>query len=85
MIKIIFIIILFFLTKDSYSQVNPLWQRSFNDSISESNYAVKSKIDNEDNIVILARGSNSSLGTGVDFILIKYNSSGVKLWNRRFN
>lgn len=69
----------------SYGQISPLWQVSYNDSLPEDNFAVKSRIDYEDNIVILARGSNSSLGTGVDFILIKYNANGEKLWNRRFN
>ncbi|MBK8554214.1 MAG: SBBP repeat-containing protein [Ignavibacteria bacterium] len=79
------IIIFIFHINISYSQVSPVWQVSFNDSLPEDNFAVKSKIDNEDNIIILARGTNSNLGTGVDFIIIKYNSEGQKLWNRRFN
>ncbi|MBP9191139.1 MAG: SBBP repeat-containing protein [Ignavibacteria bacterium] len=84
-IYLTFFIIISSMSLNSIAQVSPLWQVSFNDSLPEDNFAVKSKIDNEDNIVILARGSNSSLGTGVDFILIKYNGKGEKLWNRRFN
>jgi Secretion system C-terminal sorting domain/Beta-propeller repeat len=86
---LIFIFISFFIfvlyVDNSFSQIEPLWQVTFNDSIPETNYAVKSKIDNQDNIVILARGTNNSLGTGVDFILIKYDANGEKLWNRRFD
>lgn len=84
--KLLFVLLIILgINSGSNSQVLPIWQVSFNDSVSESNYAVKSKIDNGNNIVILARGSNNSLGTGVDFITIKYNSSGQKLWNRRFD
>ncbi len=64
----IFILLISLNAALAQAQVSPVWQVSFNDSLPEDNFAVKSKIDNEDNIVILAHGSNSSLGTEVDFI-----------------
>lgn len=84
--KKLFFIILFILENNpkSDSQVLPLWQVSFNDSIPETNYSDKSKLDNEGNIIIVADGTNGS-GTGTDYIIIKYNPLGVKLWNRRFS
>lgn len=84
--KKLFFIIMFILgiNLQSDSQVLPLWQVSFNDSIPETNYSDKSKLDNEGNIIIMADGTNSS-GSNVDYVIIKYNPNGVKLWNRRYN
>lgn len=73
-----------FISNISFSQITPIWQVSFNDSIPESNYSEKSKLDNDGNIVIIARGTNNA-AAGVDYVIIKYNSNGIKLWNRRFN
>lgn len=84
--KCIFLLfsIFIFLLNISYSQISPIWQVSFNDSIPEANYSEKSKLDNDGNIVIVARGTNNA-AAGVDYVIIKYNSNGIKLWNRRFN
>lgn len=75
------ILIILGVNSGSDSQVLPLWQVSFNDSIPETNYSDKSKIDNEGNIIIMADGTNGS-GSNVDYVILKYSPEGVKLWNR---
>lgn len=76
--------ILFYQLNYSLSQINPVWQVIFNDSIAETNFSEKSKLDNNGNIIIMARGTNN-FAMGEDYVIVKYSPEGVKLWNRRYN
>ncbi len=70
------VIILFFLTVNTFSQV---WVSKFNGNSIGTNSAYKIETDNSGNIYVC--GSTTRVGTGKDILVLKYNSSGVLVWS----
>jgi Secretion system C-terminal sorting domain len=60
-----------------------IWQRSFNGSANSNDYPVMVKTDNSGNVFVI--GKSIGIGTAYDYCTIKYNSSGVFQWEKRFN
>lgn len=62
---------------------NIIWQHTFNGPGNGNDAAYSLAVDNSLNLYLT--GESKGDGTDRDFILIKYNSSGSILWNKRFN
>lgn len=65
------------------SSGDSLWTSFFNGTGNAEDKAYAIKIDESDNIYVA--GSSAGLNSGLDYIVIKYNSSGTRLWDARFN
>jgi len=62
---------------------NILWNRIYDYSENNDDYANSMELDGNGNIYI--SGSNQGIGTSLDFFLIKYRPNGDSIWIRRFN
>ena len=60
-----------------------LWINTYNGSANFIDRAVDLAVDNENNCYVL--GNSHGTGTLSDIVLIKYNSDGNKLWEKRIN
>ncbi len=58
------------------------WVRTYNGTGNGPDIANSIIIDNDENVIIT--GSSVGIGTGVDYITIKYNSTGVQQWIARY-
>lgn len=58
-----------------------LWTASYNNGASDKATAIS--LDNSGNVYVL--GQSQAIGTGYDYALVKYNSSGVQQWVARYN
>jgi hypothetical protein len=58
-----------------------LWVAHYNNGGSDRANAIA--IDNADNVYVL--GQSMGVGTGLDYALVKYNSSGIQQWVVRYN
>lgn len=81
--KIIYPILITLTTFQLYSQVTELWTKRYNGTGNGYDEATSVWIDNSGNIYI-AGGSTGS-GSGLDFVVVKYNMSGNQIWARRYN
>jgi len=59
------------------------WVSRYNGAANGNDYGVKVVADNSGNVIV--SGYSDSTGFGKDFITIKYNSSGVQQWRKRYN
>lgn len=78
----IFIVFSTFIYK-TISQVSQQWYVTYNGPVNNADIAIASGVDADGNIYITGYGYGS--GTGLDYITIKYNSSGVQQWIQRYN
>jgi len=78
--KIIFILLLIFAQKIS-AQVTQEWVATYNGTGTGSFYAVKNAIDNLGNLIVA--GVSEVMST--DYLILKYNSSGILIWSRTYN
>lgn len=62
---------------------NIVWQKNYNGPGNGNDIAYSLAVDNSSNVYLA--GESKGDGTDRDFILIKYNSSGLMQWNKRFN
>ncbi|MCY7363613.1 MAG: SBBP repeat-containing protein, partial [Ignavibacteria bacterium] len=62
---------------------NQIWVANFNSSFNQNDYALAMGIDSQENVYVCG-GSQGDLYYD-DYLIVKYNSSGVEQWNRRFN
>lgn len=60
-----------------------LWIRSYDGEVHGDDKAYAIGIDESDNVYIA--GSSESIENGLDYIIIKYNSNGDRLWTRIYN
>lgn len=82
------IIVIFLLTQIvninlSYSQVSLEWTAIYNSSSNRFDEPTTVKVDKSGNVYVT--GASSPDGTQSDFLTVKYNSSGVEQWTRRYN
>ena len=81
--KTIYTAILFFLsTIYAFSQPAKQWEKSFDATIGNDKGNVIA-IDANGNVYVGA--TSDGLGTGSDYLTIKYNSNGDTVWSRRYN
>ena len=67
-----------------FSQPNPQWVRSFNNSAADDHDVTqKSVVDGAGNVYIIAYSKGTT--TGYDFLTLKYNAAGDLLWSKRYN
>jgi uncharacterized delta-60 repeat protein len=59
------------------------WVNTYNGRSDSYDGGYKIAVDDSGNCYV--GGSATNIGTGEDFILLKYNSSGVELWNKTYN
>ena len=81
--KIIIIINLILTVKLLSGQVTQEWVATYNGVGVGQNVPKKNLIDKLNNIIVAGRSENLSFND--DFIILKYNSSGNLLWQRRYN
>ena len=62
---------------------NVIWLRTYNGPGSYNDEGRKIKTDNSGNIIVA--GSSWGAGTETDYVILKYSSSGVLLWQARYN
>jgi uncharacterized delta-60 repeat protein len=79
----LFFIIILFNSALTLSQVTTVWEKRFNGPGNGYDEATSIAIDNSGNIYIA--GASTGNGTGKDFALVKYNSSGDLLWSAIYN
>lgn len=60
-----------------------LWSRKYDGTGLGDDRAYKVKVDNSGNVIVA--GYSLGSGTGMDYVTIKYNASGVEQWVRRYN
>ncbi|MEW5876153.1 MAG: hypothetical protein AB1752_13355 [Candidatus Zixiibacteriota bacterium] len=60
-----------------------IWTRRYNGTGSTLDGAEAIHVDGSDNVYVTGR--SNGIGTFTDYLTIKYNSSGVMQWNRRYN
>jgi len=65
------------------SSGNEKWVRNYNGTANGNDTAVQIEIDNYGNIYVA--GTSDGLGSGNDYLLIKYDKSGAEKWVARFN
>ena len=72
------------ITTIKYSSAgNVIWLRAYNGPASYDDAGKKIKIDNSGNVIVA--GISWGTGTQTDYIILKYNPSGVLLWQARYN
>ncbi|MBL0106277.1 MAG: hypothetical protein IPP52_03005 [Ignavibacteria bacterium] len=81
--KIIIIINLILTVKLLSGQLTQEWVATYNGVGVGQNVPKKNLIDKLNNIIVAGRSENLSFND--DFIILKYNSSGNLLWQRRYN
>ncbi len=81
--KIIFFIILILCSGEAFSQVNEEWVRRHNGSANSYDIVSKMIADRSGNVYVF--GSSNGTGSLLDFVIIKYNSSGAEKWVSRYN
>jgi hypothetical protein len=59
------------------------WVSTYNGTGNSDDYASDMVLDNLGNIIVT--GSTSSSSSGLDYITIKYNTSGTRLWTKKYN
>jgi len=61
----------------------PVWTRTYNGTGNGVDIARDIVLDNQENVIVTGRSLGS--GSGIDIVTIKYDSSGVPLWTRRYS
>jgi len=79
MTKIIYIILILILPAAIYAQ----WVQRFNGSGNNDDMAYSTAVDVFGNVIVA--GKSKGIGTGFDYALVKYNSSGNQQWVQRYN
>ncbi|MBK8981572.1 MAG: SBBP repeat-containing protein [Ignavibacteria bacterium] len=77
----IFILLIFLYTTHTKAQVTQEWVATYNGTGTGSFYAVKNAIDNLGNLIVA--GVSEVMST--DYLILKYNSSGILIWSRTYN
>ncbi|MBK8549993.1 MAG: SBBP repeat-containing protein [Ignavibacteria bacterium] len=83
MIKLFFIFILFLGSTTNLFSQTLQWARQYQNMPLAFNYTSAVATDNSGNVYVT--GQSDSIPNGTDFTTIKYNSSGVMQWIRRYN
>jgi hypothetical protein len=60
-----------------------IWERRYNGSGNSADGPNDLKLDSEGNVYVT--GSSFGLGTGLDFLTLKYNTEGTLLWARQYD
>jgi len=82
--KVVSILFLFFLTINFLNaQVSEEWVSRYSGPVNNYNSSNSIAIDSEGNVYVT--GTSAGNNSGLDIILIKYNSTGSSLWTKRFN
>lgn len=83
--KISFIqfLFLFFFCCFGLAQVQEDWVSRYNGSGNAPDAAVSVKVDTFENVYV--SGYSTSIGSGKDFVIVKYDSTGVEQWVRVYN
>ncbi len=66
-----------------YSQVTEQWVRSYNGNANSDDNSRSIALDKFGNIFVT--GSSKGIGTYYDFVTVKYNSMGLRLWEQRYS
>jgi len=66
-----------------YPNGDMAWMRSYNGSGNSDDYANAMAVDRGGNIYVTGRSEGN--GTDMDYVTIKYDSSGTELWVKRYN
>ncbi|NOS69368.1 MAG: hypothetical protein HOP33_05485, partial [Verrucomicrobia bacterium] len=61
----------------------PLWTNLFNGATNSQDYAVSLALDGKANVYVT--GYSFGIGSGFDYVTIKYSTAGVPLWTNMFN
>jgi len=59
------------------------WVRRYNGPRDSTDFALRMAFDASGNVYVA--GTSTGIGTALDYLTIKYDSSGNKLWDRRYN
>ncbi len=59
------------------------WVKFYNGPVNGNDFSKAIAIDNQDNIYVT--GSSRGVGNHIDYVTIKYNSSGTQLWVERYS
>ncbi len=79
----IFTLFILFYSNEMNAQVTQEWVSTYNGVGVGQNAPKKNLVDKLNNIIVAGRSENLSFND--DFIILKYNSSGNLLWQRRYN
>lgn len=66
-----------------YSQVSTVWEKRYNGTGADYDNASSIFVDPAGNVHVA--GTSTGTGSGTDFTIIKYNSTGSVLWTARYN
>lgn len=60
---------------------NELWRRRYNGPANGNDYATCVVVDPADNVIV----GGYSIGTGYDYLIVKYDAAGNQVWTARYN
>lgn len=61
---------------------NEIWKRSYSNFIGSNDYPTDMSFDNLGNLIVIG---NSSAPNDMDIVILKYDTSGNDIWQRRYN
>jgi uncharacterized delta-60 repeat protein len=81
--KVTLLILILSLTPSVFSQVSTVWEKRYDGPGTDYDNAASVAVDAAGNVYV--GGSSTGTGSGLDYLVIKYNSAGSVEWSARYN